>query len=273
VNRQLRRALWRYIAHQLWWNWNPISWISDAENTASGFARDLEDLWKWVIKETVKLGDEIWDDYTSIYTLVLTLVDMLVREVGLIWGAIERHVGSIGGDLGKLYQWILNEIAAGVKDAEHLGEHLFSVAYDDALNWFHDAERFSWKVADWLEAHVIRPAVHDLEVAVRDAEREAVRLAEELYHDVILKALHDAEKAWAEAVRVGRWLDLVGYDAVKLVERCWDFLEWVAAHPAAALETIPRLVERELSPGWAIGAAEEAEKSFAKMVEAVEGVF
>ena len=57
-----------------------------------------------------------------------------------------------------------------------------------------------------------------------------------MYHDVILKAEHDAMKAWSDADKALYWVEHAGYDAVKLVEQCWDFLEAVANHPAAAAD-------------------------------------
>src|ERR1019366_5175648 len=110
MNRQLRRALHAYLASQLTWNWNPLTWIGIAETDAKKIIRDIESLWKWVIKETVLIGDRVWHDLYGVYKWGDGQLNGVWHEIyAVIWPAIDTALSSIGGS-----------ISGALKHLEHL---------------------------------------------------------------------------------------------------------------------------------------------------------
>ena len=232
-------------------DWNPESWIKDAFHDAAGLPKDFSDLWHWVVNEDVKLGSEITTLASDAWNNLHSVVVWVDGKVHLIDDAIWRGLGKVGGDITGIYHWIINQVTGLIKAAEAKASRLVSIAWAHADNLYHDLLRTANALIRAFYHKVFLPAFDGVRTAIRDAVKETERAADLLYHDVLLKAAHDAEKAYAEAVRVARWVDHAGYDAVKLVEKSWDWLEAFAAHPFHELESVPGSLAHLLSGDWA----------------------
>ena len=251
-------------------NWNPLSWVKSALGSAGKIASDIKNWVTKVVREAVDTIDK---------ELRLGL-NLAHKDLNDVWGGVEklareveRITDAAGGRIAKVFDSVEHDITTAVKAAVSGLTRAGSIIWDHADNLFHDAERDAKADVSWAEKHVIDPAVHDLEHGLTDAEKAAKAAVNDLYHDFVLKALHDADKAWAKAESIGTWLDHSGYDAVKLVESCWDFLESVANHPANAAKKAITEWEKDLSVKGAQSTAEKYEPLGAGIVKDMEDLF
>lgn len=239
--------------------WDPISWGHEAEHlwdTAFGaLTSGFDWLKEWVLR---------------VVNLAIANVENDIADVGAAVGSIaasvDSLVGSVVSDLARGLDAVWNGIAQGVSDAEHFAEQIG-----------HDAEHYA-ETAAWAIAHDVADPLWHAAMSGLDALRhEAAHEVDVVVHDVVDPIGHLADDAARWANDAVSWIDHSGMDAVHLVERCWRFLEWVADHPAAALEALPALLERDfVAPvledveSSATTVWDELDKSLSELVPAAE---
>jgi hypothetical protein len=251
-------------------NWDPISWVEDAGRAVDGLTKPVQ---RWVIKEVKKAGDLLEKDIRDVASVAHRDVNDVFGDVEMLTREVKRITLTAGGDIGKALDSVGHAVTSAVTEVEHFAQKIVNETWAHADSLYKDAERFTDTSINWAIKHVIDPAIHDAETTAKDVEKAVEKTVEAVYHDVILKVSHDAMTAWNDADKALYWIDHSGYDAVKLVEQCWDFLESVASHPASAAERVIRDWSQDLTVKSAEDTAAVAETYAAQLVANMESLF
>jgi hypothetical protein len=238
-------------------NWNPISWLKDATDEADKIGHDLAKIWSWVEREVIKLGDDISGGINDVYNYTDTQLTLLGGAVDALYRDVSKDAGKVGGDITKFIKDGERDIRGWVDDAVHDIEKVGGSLWHDIQAGIRDAERWSDSGLSWFYHHIVLPGEHDLHREIDEVGHELTKVGDELWHDVILKAAHDAEEAYHDAQKALYWIDHAGYDAVRLVEESWDWLERFARNPLESLEGLPKAVVEQMDTSWAKTAAAE----------------
>jgi len=267
------RGLLAYLYASPRWDWNPLSWASKAEADA---AKDLEkaykSLWRWVVNECTKLGNLVQTDITDVYSNMFTLVRSVDGNITDIWAAVYRLGGSVKGDVSGFVKAVVHDVESEFDSAVKGAESLTWSVWRTADGWYHDALRTAEGDVEAFYHKVIVPLARNISHDITNAEKEADKIAEAVYHDVLLKIAHDAEEGYAEAVKAVYWIDHTGYDAVRLVEECWDFLEAIALHPVTLARRGVKDWERSITVSGLEGIASGSQPLYAHVVKSIEDV-
>ena len=156
-------------------DWNPISWVKDAVNGATGIAKNIRN---WVISEVKKAGDILDKEVRAVANLAHKDINNVFGDLTKLEKKVDRIVVSAGGDIGKALGTLEHLIVIGVNDATRGLRGVIDGTWHQALNWYHDALKAASSDVAWAEKHVIDPAIHDLEVGLKDVEKQAVKAAD-----------------------------------------------------------------------------------------------
>jgi hypothetical protein len=251
-------------------NWDPLSWIEDAGRAVTGLTKPVQ---RWVIKEVKAAGDLLEKDIQDVAHVAHRDVADVFGDLEALERRVERIVVSAGGDVGEAISAVVHESEVLASSVISGLKRLIDTTWAHADNLYHDALKSAEGDVAWAEKHVIDPGLHDLHVAVTDAEKAAEKAADATYHDLIKPIEHDAAEALARVVNIGSWIDHSAYDAVKLVEGAAEFLEAVAAHPAAAAQKAIAEWEAGLTLDKAVDTASVANTYANRLVKSMEDLF
>lgn len=196
------------------------------------------------------VAERLWNDIVSPVTSAIDVVkEWCLRVINGAVSGVENSVKDVWAGLSSIGTFVDNTFAlvrhdlasavdavwAGIRTASDEAAHLVETGVTDAEKYADEAVMTLWH-------DVVDPAVHELESALDTARHDIAHELDVVRHDVIDPIGHVADEAAHYAHEAAHWIDLVGADAIVLVEKCWKFLEWVADHPMHALEMLPKLV-------------------------------
>ena len=228
---------------------------------------------RWVIKQIAKAAGLIENDISKAADYVAGRFGGIENTISHLAGEMNHIVASAGGDVSRLWDHARKDVDGWIHDA--IGDALAvkGAIWNDLKSWGHDAEHYTDNAVSAFHRDVLRPVENGLHAAIHDAEHVAEDAWHVWYKDIwgpADKIIHDAEHDAHKAVY---WIDHSGLDAVHLVEKCWDFLEWVALNPARALESLPRKALAELTTGKLSGDADTITSGWSGLVTELEKVF
>jgi hypothetical protein len=217
-------------------NWNPISW---AESALSDLTEPVSVPIRWIIKQIVKLGSLISNDIEKVYGYLASRFGGVENTISHLAGQINSVVGTVGGDIDRALTSLRHDVAADVDAAVKPIARGLGDAEAGVGSILRDAEHYADTAVADFHRDVLTPAVNDINTALDDAQKVSAWVWQTFVPQAIAPVVHDASEAHVAASKAIYWIDHGGMDAVHLVEKCWDFLEWVAVNPIRALEELP----------------------------------
>jgi len=217
-------------------NWNPISW---AESALSDLTEPVSVPIRWIIKQIVKLGSLIETDIDAVYGYLASRFGGVENTISHLAGQINDLLASVGGALDGFWKAAKSDVEGWIGDAIHDAVAIGGDIWTVVRPWFHDAEHYADTAVSDFHRDVLTPAVNDINTALDDAQKVSAWVWQTFVPQAIASVVHDASEAHVAASKAIYWIDHGGMDAVHLVEKCWDFLEWVAVNPIRALEELP----------------------------------
>jgi len=203
-------------------DWNPIHWLKAALGDVKGPLGAIE---TWVLKRIAQAGGLIENDVHKLTSAIWSHLSGVKNTLSFLAGEIntlaDRAGKDLSGDLGKL-----------VKDAE---------------GWLHDAESYADSAVSTFDRDVLDPALSGLRRAIHDVEAAPDKVWHDWLNDVWKpadKVIHDAE---VDAHSALHWVDHEGHDIKVLLDKCWDWLEWLGASSIHDVESLPHKMLSELT--------------------------
>jgi hypothetical protein len=254
------------------WDWNPVSWLHDAESAADSVGHDIDKIWHWVEAEAVRLGNKLNEGINDIGGYADSRIDSAWDQIKEIARDIGVPIGLVAGDVSNTFHWLEKDVHNWINDALRDLDRSGSWLWNEIKKGVHDAEKLGDSGIQWFDKHILDPAIHDLHVALHDVEKGWDAGLKDFEKDVVKPIERDVDKAWADAVKAVRWIDHAGYDAVKLVEQCWDFLEMIANHPVEEAQKATKEWLKYQTTAAGSSVATEAQAYYGRIVDAFEAV-
>lgn len=224
--------------------WDPVSWydsaLKDFEHLFGKSGKILRKIERWILKSIKDGINRLSDDLHHFDKWATGELSGLEKTVTGLGRSVAHIATDVIGDAEKVAKGAWHDFAAGLDAVRHDVAHLTDDIGGELASITKAAENDVAAAVSALERDVIKPLEHDVLAGLRDLGKGADRLWHILDRDVIRPIEKDAEDALHDAKKALSWLDHEGLDAVRLVKRCWHWLELMAKWPVHEIEDLPR---------------------------------
>lgn len=207
--------------------WEPVRWWDVFKSYTIG---SFDDVKSWVLHAARDVGNLLEEDVHSIWHLGAGWSEDIVHWTEEVGNKAEGLIGSAFHDIDRFFKSVWHDAAHWFDDVRHEIAHVFDTVRHFVAHVLDEARHYVWEVLDKEVFHPLLTVWHWF-ARVDDWFWHAVNKAWGLfYHHFVHPLVHDIAEAFK---RIDRLEHAVFHDiwyAIKLIEKCAEWLEWMAVH-------------------------------------------